>query len=81
MALIWQTLASKRGATELRGPASRALELVMQAQDLDNPNPGLRGGIAGSDPVWGSYITMALPNWAAKFFIDAMLQQEGAATA
>jgi uncharacterized protein YyaL (SSP411 family) len=37
------------------------------------------GGLPGSWPVWGQYMRFALPNWAAKFFLDAlMLETSGA---
>jgi folate-dependent phosphoribosylglycinamide formyltransferase PurN len=45
---------------------------------MRSSNPGIRGGIAGSSPVWGDYIRLAIPNWAAKFFIDALLDKEAA---
>ena len=41
-------------------------------------NKGIRGGIAGCYPVWGGYIQYGYPNWAAKFFIDALLLIEQA---
>lgn len=75
MALIWFALSEATGDLRFGNAALKALDLVAHAQDLENPNPGLRGGIAGSDPVWGSYIRMALPNWAAKFFIDALFER------
>lgn len=75
MASIWFALTEATGDLRYANAALKALDLVAHAQDLDNPNPGLRGGIAGSDPVWGSYIRMALPNWAAKFFIDALFER------
>lgn len=75
MALIWLLLYRRGGAHRHLEAAARALDLVKAAQDLGNPNPGLRGGIGGSYPIWGSYIPRALPNWAAKFFIDAVLEK------
>ena len=33
----------------------------------------LRGGIAGSAPIWGDYSRFEFPNWAAKFFADALM--------
>lgn len=76
MALIWLRLYDERGDLRFVNAACRALDQVKQAQPMDNPNPGLHGGIAGSYPVWGSYIFHGLPNWAAKFFIDALLHKE-----
>ena len=56
--------------------ALKAIDLVKLAQPMRNPNPGLFGGIPGSDPVHGSYIEGAVPNWAAKYFIDALLEKQ-----
>jgi hypothetical protein len=44
----------------------------MSAQDIDADDADVRGGIKGSQPVWGRYAPMSYPNWAAKFFVDAM---------
>ena len=52
--------------------ARRALTFVMAAQDLTTTNPDIRGGIKGSQPVWGRYAPLSFPNWATKFFVDAM---------
>jgi hypothetical protein len=78
MALIWFKLDELEPDARMVNAAVVALDQVKAAQDLDNPNPGLRGGIAGSFPVWGDYIPMAVPNWAAKYFIDALLAKEAA---
>lgn len=49
-----------------RGPASTTR--------IDPP----RGGLPGSFPVWGGYTRLAQPNWATKFFLDAlMLELDG----
>jgi folate-dependent phosphoribosylglycinamide formyltransferase PurN len=76
MALIWLRLYDRSGDVTLLNAALKAIDLVKDAQDIDNPDPGVRGGIAGSDPVWGEYITNAMPNWAAKYFIDALLAKK-----
>jgi hypothetical protein len=44
----------------------------MSTQDISTPDPNVRGGIKGSNPVWGRYASMSFPNWATKFFVDAM---------
>ena len=33
----------------------------------------VRGGIAGSAPFYGRYERFTYPNWAAKFYVDALL--------
>ena len=45
----------------------------MEHQDVAAPNPALRGAVKGSQPIWGRYAPLSYPNWATKFFIDAML--------
>jgi len=78
MALIWLRLHERRPDLRFLNAALKALDGVKRAQSLDNPDAGIRGGVGGSDPVWGGYIYNALPNWAAKFFIDALLQKRRA---
>jgi hypothetical protein len=78
MALIWFRLARMNWDARLINAGIKALDLVKAAQPMDSSDPGIRGGIPGSSPAWGDYIYMALPNWAAKFFIDAMLAKQDA---
>ena len=66
-------LDPQHGASEFRSLAADALRYVQSCQDLDAPEPGLRGGIKGSQPIWGRYAPLSYPNWAAKFFVDALL--------
>jgi hypothetical protein len=75
LALIWLRLFGANREERFREAALRAIELVKQAQPLSNRDEGIRGGIAGSNPIWGEYVPMALPNWAAKYFVDAMLKK------
>jgi folate-dependent phosphoribosylglycinamide formyltransferase PurN len=73
MALIWFRLHGLSRNLRLVNAGLKAIDLVKLAQPMRNSNPGLFGGIPGSDPVHGSYIEGAVSNWAAKFFIDALL--------
>ena len=75
MALIWFKLAEIGHAAGDIEAARIALDRVLEAQDLGSGDPGIRGGIAGSDPPWGTYLRFVLPNWAAKFTIDALLEE------
>jgi hypothetical protein len=76
MALIWLYLHRLRSDSTLLSAACKAIDLVKRAQPMWSSDPGIRGGIPGSDPVWGEYIYMGLPNWAAKFFIDALIEKQ-----
>lgn len=78
MALIWMRLDEHECNPMLVNAAFKAIDQVKAAQSMANPDPGIRGGVPGSDPIWGDYISYALPNWAAKFYIDALLAKKAA---
>ncbi len=71
-AIIWARLHALDGDAQWRQASNRALDCVMNHQDVVTADANVRGGIKGSHPVWGAYASMTYPNWAAKFFIDAM---------
>ncbi len=50
-----------------------ALLLWNKNYDMQSRMPfsSLKGGIAGSKPIWGPYMTWEYPNWAVKFYLDA----------
>ena len=73
LAIIWFKLYQSTGSERYLDAAKRSLGFVMEHQDLSTSNPALRGAIKGSHPIWGSYAPLSYPNWAAKFFIDAVL--------
>lgn len=73
MSLNWTRLAQVTGAEALRGNARSALAYLKTTQKLDHADPAVRGGIAGSAPIWGAYSRFEYPNWAAKFFADALM--------
>jgi hypothetical protein len=73
MSLNWTRLAQDGGAPELREHARRAIDYVKCTQRLKDGNDAVRGGIAGSSPIWGAYSRFEYPNWAAKFFADALM--------
>jgi hypothetical protein len=53
--------------------AWRVLSFVMARQRLDGSNPHIRGAVPGSAPIFGRYERFKYPNWAAKFYLDALL--------
>ena len=81
MALIWLHMYAEHGDPRLLNAALKSIDIVKTAQAMDATDPGVRGGIAGSQPVWGDYISHAFPNWAAKYFIDALLAKDKALAA
>ncbi|HUI83104.1 MAG TPA: formyltransferase family protein [Candidatus Binatia bacterium] len=78
MALIWLHLYRQNGDPRLLNAALKAIDMVKAAQAMEARDSGVRGGIAGSQPLWGDYIPHAFPNWAVKYFIDALLEKRQA---
>ena len=72
IALIWMRLAQSTGDVRFLNAAFKAIDEVKRAQTLVQANGGIRGGVPGSWPIAGEYIEFAMPNWAVKFFIDAL---------
>jgi hypothetical protein len=73
MSINWTRLAQEAGAGEMRDNARRAIGFLKGHQRIDDPDPVVRGAIAGSAPIWGRYSMFEFPNWAAKFFADALI--------
>lgn len=78
-AIVWARLFALAGDDRFRQGALRTLDYVMSTQLLDTADANVRGGIKGSDPVWGRYAPLSFPNWASKFFVDAMWFRKGLA--
>jgi hypothetical protein len=73
MSLNWLRMQQLGITDEFKGPAIASNRFVMGLQDRAHPNPGIRGGIKGSHPIGGEYMRFRYPNWAAKFFMDALM--------
>ncbi|MBV8521859.1 MAG: hypothetical protein JOY71_07000 [Acetobacteraceae bacterium] len=57
------------------------LDDVAATQDVTSSRKPHYGGIKGSHPIYGRYAPLQYPNWATKFFIDALLAKQGALNA
>ena len=73
MSINWTRCMQATGAVELRSNARKALSFLKRSQWLDDRDEVARGSIAGSAPIWGAYSRFEFPNWAAKFFADALM--------
>lgn len=73
LAIIWLKLYQATGSERYLDAAKRSLEFVMDCQDIATSNLALRGAVKGSQPIWGRYAPLSYPNWATKFFVDAIL--------
>lgn len=74
IALCWMRLGDRTGDLRLLNAACKAIDVVTASQRLGRWVPrAIRGGVAGSRPVFGRYVALRYPNWAAKFLMDAIL--------
>lgn len=73
MAIVWNRLHELRGGDRYLEARTRVNGFLKRTQDCGSRDPGIRGGIKGSYPVYGEYGKYRLLNWATKFFIDSLL--------
>jgi hypothetical protein len=53
--------------------ANQLLEQMKRLQNVRDRGKPYYGAIKGSHPIYGRYARLQYPNWATKFFIDALL--------
>ena len=73
MALLWLRFFEIKGDKTYLDAARKAILFVARTQNISTSNRNVRGGIAGSHPIYARYERFKYPNWAAKFFVDAVL--------
>jgi hypothetical protein len=73
MSVNWVRCAQVAGSAELSRHGRLGLSFVKRRQRLSDRDEVVRGAIAGSAPIWGGYSRFEFPNWAAKFFADALM--------
>lgn len=76
IAHLWLRLFETMRELKYYRAAQKAVFFVAHTQNIHTKNPNIRGAIAGSHPRYGSYERFKYPNWAAKFFIDAIMKLE-----
>jgi uncharacterized protein YyaL (SSP411 family) len=74
MAIIWLKLFRISGEKAYLEAARKMINLLIFIQSREfNETSDTLGAIPGSFPLWGRYEPFAFPNWATKFFCDALL--------
>ncbi|NOR69131.1 MAG: hypothetical protein GQ532_05460 [Methylomarinum sp.] len=71
--IIWSRLAQTQNSDDLQPNIDKALSYLKQKQHMTKNGQVNDGAIAGSFPIWGRYSMFEFPNWAAKFFADALI--------
>jgi hypothetical protein len=73
LCIIWLKLYHLYKKDQFRNNANELIQYLKKTQINLNKYPGVNGGIKGSDPIWGSYRSFYILNWATKFFCDALI--------
>ena len=71
IAHCWLLLFEATSDAAWRDAGRLANAYVRRSVDPDHPDPGQRGGVAGSFPIDGDYGRLEFLNWAVKFAIDS----------
>ena len=79
LAIVWHKIYRATHNNGFQDGAKKALAYVMSQQDIKTADLNRHGAIKGSQPIWGRYAPFSYPNWATKFFIEAILECEEAA--
>jgi hypothetical protein len=72
-AIVWLRLYETTKDPRYLRAAERMNRYLSSTQDLNATDLGIRGGIKGSQPIWGEYGAYEYLNWAAKFYADALM--------
>jgi hypothetical protein len=81
LATVFFRLYGLEGDKRYLNAGLNLLDDVAATQDVTSPGKPHYGGIKGSRPIYGRYAPLQYPNWATKFFIDALLAKKGALNA
>jgi hypothetical protein len=76
LAVVCYRIYEETGERKYMIAANRLVNYLKALQILNSPNPAINGAIPGSFPILGSYMTAGYPNWATKYFLDALLLQD-----
>ena len=78
MSRVWGRLFELTGDVRYLNGALKLNDFWVSCIDSDSACAGICGGIKGSHPLWGPYMSWRLPSWAAKFALDALFQEDDA---
>jgi len=74
LSVLFQRMWQLTGEPQFRRAAQFVLWEILDKQ-VFGKNPNTHGALPGSAPLWGPYLRLRYPNWAAKFFLDSLAAQ------
>jgi hypothetical protein len=75
-AVVCYRLYEHTGDPKYKTAADRLVNYLKALQIIDSDIPAINGAIPGSFPLMGCYMRAGFPNWATKYFLDALLMQD-----
>jgi uncharacterized protein YyaL (SSP411 family) len=76
MAIVWLRLFGHSGDMTYLEAADMVLDILIYVQRRNfREKKDTIGAVPGSFPIWGRYEPFAFPNWASKFFADALMMR------
>ncbi len=76
IAIVLYRLHELKGGANYLEAANRLVDYLKGVQCLESRDENVVGCIAGSYPILGGYMSAGYPNWATKYFLDAVMLQE-----
>ena len=76
IAIVLYRLFEQTGEVRYRDAAHALVNYLKALQLMESEEPATLGAIAGSFPLFGAYMRAGYPNWATKYYVDALLLQE-----
>jgi hypothetical protein len=76
IAVVCYRLAEITHVDAYRAAADRLVNYLKVLQRVDPQAPEISGAIPGSFPILGEYMRAGYPNWATKYYLDALLLQD-----
>lgn len=75
-AIIWARLSEIGNETQDWSTACDKSLNYLENNQATLPLNGIAGGFSGSKPIFGPYMRLRYPNWAVKFYLDAVIARE-----
>ena len=74
MAIVWMRMYRYTRDRSYIEASDKIIDILIHIQQRRfKERPDSVGAVPGSFPIWGRYEPFAFPNWAAKFFADALM--------
>lgn len=78
IAIVCYRYANHTGNLVYRQHADELLNFLKVCQQMQSVDTDMVGALAGSYPLFGGYMRAGYPNWATKYYVDALMLQDAA---